>query len=63
MLGAVYIELRANRCVVGIQPKPPFHPLFQSLKRDENSKAIIFDPNELEAENENHRSGLEKPER
>lgn len=46
---AVYIDLWATRSVVGIQPKPSFYPLFRSLKQDENSKVIIFDPSQLEA--------------
>jgi len=29
-----------------------FYPLFQSLKQDENSRVIIFDPNQLENEDE-----------
>ena len=32
----------------GIQAKPPFYPLLQSLNQDENSKVIIFAPNQLE---------------
>jgi len=28
MLEAVYIDLAASRSIVGIQPKPPFYPLF-----------------------------------
>lgn len=52
ILDAVYIDLWANRSVVGIQPKPSFYPLFQSLKQDENSKVVIFDPNQLGAGSE-----------
>lgn len=52
MLEAVYRDIWATRSVVGIQPKPPFYPLFQCLKQGGNSKVIIFDPNQLENENE-----------
>jgi DNA invertase Pin-like site-specific DNA recombinase len=30
MLEAVYVDLAASRSIVGIQPKPPFNPLFES---------------------------------
>ena len=42
MLEAVYVDLAASRSIVGIQPKPPFYPLFESLKRKPDNKVIVF---------------------
>ena len=50
---AVYVDLWANRCVVGIQAKPTFHALFQSLKQNDDLKVVIFDPNDLKVEGQN----------
>lgn len=50
ILEAIYVDIWATRSVVGIQPEPLFYPLFQLLKQDEDSKVIIFDPNQLEKE-------------
>jgi len=50
---AVYVDLWANRCVVGIQAKPAFYALFQSLEQNKESKVVIFDPNELKEEGQN----------
>ncbi len=47
ILEAIYVDIWATRSVVGIQPEPLFYPLFQLLKQDEDSKVIIFDPNQL----------------
>jgi site-specific DNA recombinase len=44
MIEAVYIDLAASRSIVGIQPKPPFYNLFESLKHIPNNKVIIFRP-------------------
>lgn len=44
MIEAVYIDLAASRSIVGIQPKPPFYNLFQSLKYVPDNKVIIFKP-------------------
>ena len=41
---AVYVDLWANRCVVGIQAKPAFYALFQSLEQNKESKVVIFNP-------------------
>jgi len=42
MLEAVYVDLAASRSIVGIQPKAPFYPLFESLKNQANNKIIVF---------------------
>jgi site-specific DNA recombinase len=42
MLDAVYIDLEASRSIVGLQPKPPFYHLFDSLKQYPDSKVTIF---------------------
>jgi site-specific DNA recombinase len=52
MLEAVYIDLAASRSIVGIQPKPPFYPLFESLKRKPDNKVIVYNPGEYFAEKE-----------
>ncbi len=44
MIEAVYIDLTASRSIVGIQPKPPFYKLFESLKYVPDKKVIIFIP-------------------
>jgi hypothetical protein len=44
MLDAVYLDLAQSRSVVGILPKSPFYPLFQSLKDDPEAKVKVFDP-------------------
>jgi len=46
MLEAVYVDLAASRSIVGIQPKAPFYPLFDSLKQLPENKAMIFRPGE-----------------
>ncbi len=48
MLEAVYVDLAASRSVVGIQPKAPFYPLFDSLKQIPGNKVMIFRPGEVE---------------
>ena len=48
MLEAVYVDLAASRSIVGIQPKAPFYPLFDSLKRVPDNKVTIFRPGEVE---------------
>jgi hypothetical protein len=48
MLEAVYVDLAASRSIVGIQPKGPFYPLFDSLKRLPDNKVLIFRPGEVE---------------
>jgi site-specific DNA recombinase len=52
MLEAVCIDLAANRSIVGIQPKPPFYPLFESLKRNPDNKVITYNPGEFYTEKE-----------
>ncbi len=44
MTEAVYLDLWANKSVVGIQPKPVFYPVLKSLQQ--NGKVIIFDLDE-----------------
>ena len=48
MLEAIYVDLAASRSIVGIQPKPPFYPLFESLKHKPESKVTVFRPSEEE---------------
>ncbi len=48
MLEAVYVDLAASRSIVGIQPKAPFYPLFDSLKQTPGNKVMIFRPGEVE---------------
>ena len=50
MLEAVYVDLAVSRSVVGIQPKTPFYPLFESLKHKPESKVTLFRPGEEEKE-------------
>jgi len=50
MLEAVYVDLAVSRSVVGIQPKPPFYPLFESLKHKPESKVTLFNPGEDDKE-------------
>ena len=42
MLDAVFIDLEASRAIVGLQPKPPFYHLFDSLEHHPDSKVTIF---------------------
>jgi len=42
MLEAVYVDLVGSRSIVGIQPKAPFYPLFESLKNQADKKIIVF---------------------
>jgi len=44
MIEAIYIDLVASRSIVGIQPKPPFYNLFESVRHMPNNKVIIFRP-------------------
>lgn len=46
MVEAVYLDLWANKSVVGIQPKTAFYPLFLAVQQDQN--VTVFDPNESE---------------
>jgi len=48
MLEAVYIDLAASRSIVGIQPKPPFYPLFESLRQNPDNKVTVFSPGAAE---------------
>jgi hypothetical protein len=48
MLEAVYVDLAVSHSVVGIQPKPPFYPLFEPLKHKPESKVTVFRPGEEE---------------
>ena len=50
MLEAVYIDLAASRSIVGIQPKPPFYPLFESLRQKPENKVTVFNPGEYPVE-------------
>lgn len=42
MLDAVYIDVEASRRIVGLQPKPPFYHLFDSLEHHPDSKVSVF---------------------
>ena len=42
MLEAVYVDMLASRSIVGIQPKAPFYPLFESLKNQAGNKITVF---------------------
>lgn len=42
MLEAVYVDMMASRAIVGIQPKAPFYPLFESLKNQTGNKITVF---------------------
>jgi len=42
MLEAVYVDMAAMRSIVGIQPKPPFYPLFDSLENQPGNKVTVF---------------------
>ncbi len=48
MIEAIYIDLVASRSIVGIQPKPPFYNLFESLKQIPDNKVTVFRPGEEE---------------
>lgn len=50
MLEAVYVDLAATRSIVGIQPKPSFYPLFESLKQKPDNKLMVFNPGEVPIE-------------
>jgi len=45
MLEAVYIDLVATKSVVGIVPKPPFYPLFETMPTGEEGGVRVFKPN------------------
>lgn len=57
MLEAVYVDLGENKSIVGIQPKPAFYPLFESLKQGE-SKIMVFNPLETRANSLENRDGM-----
>jgi hypothetical protein len=42
MLEAVYVDLAASRSIVGIQPRPAFYPIFNSLENQADNKIIVF---------------------
>lgn len=44
MLDAVYLDIAAAKCVVGIVPKPAFHPLFESLLDQSKANVKVFKP-------------------
>jgi len=44
MLVAVYVDLAGSRSIVGIQPKPPFYPLFESLRQKPESEEKLTGP-------------------
>ena len=48
MLDTVYVDLLTSRSIVGLLPKPAFYRLFESLKRNQGLKVIIFNPREGE---------------
>jgi hypothetical protein len=48
MLEAVYVDLAASRSIVGLQPKAPFYPLFDSLKHVAGNRVMIFRPGEVQ---------------
>ena len=50
MLEAVYVDLAASRSIVGIQPKPPFYPLFENLRQEPGNKVTVFSPGETGGE-------------
>ena len=50
MLEAVYVDLAASRSIVGIQPKAPFFPLFESLKNLADNKIIVFTSKPVDGE-------------
>jgi hypothetical protein len=62
MLEAAYVDLAASRSIVGIQPKPPFYPLFRSLlNHAENQITVFFNDNSEKIESllkQNSRTGL-----
>jgi len=47
MLEAVFVDLLASRTIVGIQPKPAFRALFESLKQNPESKVTVFTPEDI----------------
>ena len=48
MLEAVYVDLAASRTIVGIQPKPVFYPLFNSLENQSGNAISVFHDKILE---------------
>ncbi len=48
MLEAVYIDLAASRSIVGIQPKPVFYPLFNSLENQSGNTISVFHGKKIE---------------
>ena len=48
MIEAVYIDLAASRSIVGIQPKPVFYPLFNSLENQSGNAISVFHDKKLE---------------
>lgn len=47
-LEAVYIDLAASRSIVGIQPKPVFYPLFNSLENQTGNTILVFHDKKIE---------------
>lgn len=45
MLEAVYLDLAASKSVVGIVPKPPFYPLYESLLDESAGRVRVYKPN------------------
>jgi len=41
-LDAVYVDIGASRAIVGLQPKPTFYHLFETLKQDHDSQVTVF---------------------
>ncbi len=56
MLEAVYIDLAASRSIVGIQPKPVFYPLFNSLENQTGNTILVFHGNKIEPTSEGNSS-------
>ena len=42
MLETVYVDLVASRSIVGIQPRPVFYPLFESMENQSGRKITVF---------------------
>ncbi len=42
MMEALYVGLAASRAIVGVQPKPPFRVLFESLRTQPGSGVTVF---------------------
>ena len=45
MLDPTYLDLVATKAVVGIVPKPPFYPLFESMLDEQGARVRVFKPN------------------